>query len=93
MFAPVRAAMYRAGVTLRLGMDARPTSFGTNAQVLAFAARLPGEMAGLVLEKDWSKTPLGPVENWPAALRTAVEIVLASGFPMAVRWGPQLWSW
>jgi PAS domain S-box-containing protein len=54
--------------------------------------RLPGQMARLVLAKDWSKTPLGPAGQWSPALRLATEIVLASGFPMAVRWGPQLIS-
>jgi PAS domain-containing protein len=73
-------------------MDARPTSFGNNRDVLAFAARLPGEMPRLVLAKDWSTTPLGPAERWSPALRLATETVLASGFPMAVRWGPQLVS-
>jgi PAS domain S-box-containing protein len=61
-------------------------------QGLAFAARLPGEMPRLVLAKDWPKTALGPVETWSPALKAAAETVLASGFPMAVRWGPQLIS-
>jgi PAS domain S-box-containing protein len=73
-------------------MDARPTSFGNNRDVLAFVARLPGEMPRLVLAKDWSKTLLGPADRWSPALRLAAETVLASGFPMAVRWGPQLIS-
>jgi PAS domain S-box-containing protein len=46
-------------------------------------------MAGLVRTKDWSKTPLGPRENWSASLRLAVDLVLSSGFGMALRWGPQ----
>jgi PAS domain S-box-containing protein len=73
-------------------MDARPTSFGNNGDVLAFAARLPGQMARLVLAKDWSKTPLGAAETWSPALKMSVETVLASGFPMAIRWGEQLVS-
>ena len=73
-------------------MDDRPAFFGNNSDALAFVARLPGEMPRRVLEKDWSNTPLGPAANWPQALRSSVEIVLASGFPMAVRWGPQLIS-
>ena len=46
-------------------------------------------MRELVSAYDWSKTPLGPQQTWPASLRLAVELVLASGFPMAVRWGPE----
>src|SRR5580698_2056094 len=35
-----------------------------------------GEMATLLRALDWSATPLGPVEQWPQALRTSVRIVL-----------------
>ncbi|MGA9672262.1 MAG: ATP-binding protein [Terracidiphilus sp.] len=37
---------------------------------------------------DWSTTPLGPLEKWPQALRTIVRVVLNSGYPMAICWGP-----
>jgi signal transduction histidine kinase/PAS domain-containing protein len=46
------------------------------------------EMATLVAAKDWSGTPLGPMDRWSDALRVSVDIVLASRFPLAVRWGP-----
>jgi PAS domain S-box-containing protein len=39
---------------------------------------------------DWTATPLGPRERWPQSLVLSVNIILASGFPMAVRWGPEL---
>ncbi|WP_229440529.1 ATP-binding protein [Massilia sp. BSC265] len=39
---------------------------------------------------DWSQTPLGPPADWPAALRTAVDMVLHSAFPMFLAWGPDL---
>ncbi len=45
-------------------------------------------MSALIRAKDWSKTPLGEADRWPPSLRLVVEILLASGFPMAVRWGP-----
>jgi len=47
-----------------------------------------GEMAALMRAFDWSTTPLGPVEQWPQALRTCVQIVLCSGYPMSICWGP-----
>ena len=47
-----------------------------------------GEMLELVQSKDWSKTALGAREGWSASLKMAVDIVLASPFPMALRWGP-----
>jgi PAS domain S-box-containing protein len=46
------------------------------------------EMAALVAAKDWSKTALGPAESWPASLTLTVQLMLASGFPKALRWGP-----
>ncbi len=47
-------------------------------------------MAGRIAEMDWSATPLGPSDRWPAALRTAVDLCLGGRFPMFVWWGPQL---
>jgi PAS domain S-box-containing protein len=47
-----------------------------------------GEMAALMRAFDWSTTPLGPVEQWPQALRICVQIVLRSGYPMSICWGP-----
>jgi hypothetical protein len=41
-----------------------------------------GETAALIRARDWSATPLGPIEGWPSCLRTALELVLASPFPM-----------
>jgi PAS domain S-box-containing protein len=49
----------------------------------------PPEMAQRVLAKDWSKTALGPVDTWPPSLKVIVKVMLASGFPMCVRWGPE----
>jgi PAS domain S-box-containing protein len=46
-------------------------------------------MTARVHSFDWAKTPLGPRERWPRALWQVVEIILAAGFPMAVRWGPE----
>ena len=47
-------------------------------------------MAERVRGRDWSKTVLGASENWPASLTLIVKIILASGFPMCIRWGPEL---
>jgi PAS domain S-box-containing protein len=51
-------------------------------------ANPPGnEMAELIGSHEWSKTAVGPSEEWSPALRLIVSIMCASGFPMAVRWG------
>jgi signal transduction histidine kinase/DNA-binding response OmpR family regulator len=47
-----------------------------------------GEMAALVRSKDWSRTTLGPVEQWPQSLRTTISLCLASNFPINIIWGP-----
>ena len=49
-----------------------------------------GELGALMRAKDWSQTPLGPVESWPQNLRTCVRIVLTSRQPMFVWWGDEL---
>jgi PAS domain S-box-containing protein len=48
-----------------------------------------GEMAQLVRSKDWSTTPLGPIESWPQSLRTTISLCLASNFPIDIIWGPE----
>jgi signal transduction histidine kinase len=48
-----------------------------------------GEMGERIRALDWSKTALGPIETWPAPLRTCVRIVLTSKQPMFVWWGEQ----
>jgi hypothetical protein len=45
-------------------------------------------MGHLMRGYDWSTTPVGAVEDWPQSLRTAISILLASGYPMLVVWGP-----
>ena len=39
---------------------------------------------------DWASTPLGAREQWSTSLKTAAGLVLASGFPMVLLWGPDL---
>ena len=36
---------------------------------------------------DWSKTAVGAVGTWPQSLRTALSILLETGFPMYIAWG------
>ena len=49
-----------------------------------------GECGALVRAHDWGSTPLGPVERWPSALRTAASICLESRYGICVFWGPEL---
>jgi len=49
-----------------------------------------GQLGRLMARTDWSGTSLGPVEQWPRALVTAVRIILTSRQPMFVWWGKDL---
>ncbi|KAI6783276.1 Hybrid signal transduction histidine kinase K-like protein [Emericellopsis cladophorae] len=43
----------------------------------------------LARSKDWSMTPLGPIEDWPHELRAMSNMVMGSPHPAALYWGPQ----
>ncbi|RZK77011.1 MAG: hypothetical protein EOO66_32150, partial [Methylobacterium sp.] len=47
-------------------------------------------MAQRLRSLDWSRTPVGPRERWPTALRAAVDIMLAQPVAMLILWGPDL---
>ena len=49
-----------------------------------------GAMADRVRAFAWHETPLGPLDAWPASLRSAVALVLESRVPMALCWGAEL---
>lgn len=49
----------------------------------------PGELGARFAAHDWSLTPLGPISEWPQALRTAASICLTSRFPILLCWGPE----
>ena len=49
-----------------------------------------GEMGDHMRSLDWSRTPLGPVTEWPQSLRSAVSILLPSKAQIVLFWGPDL---
>ena len=49
-----------------------------------------GEMGALMRAHDWTRTPLGPPDDWPAPLRTMLRLILNTGHPMYVFWGQEL---
>jgi PAS domain S-box-containing protein len=53
--------------------------------------RAAGEMADRIRAHDWRAT-LGPLQAWPAPLRTAVELMLEARHPVYVGWGKDLVS-
>ena len=48
-----------------------------------------GEMAERIRTFNWASTPLGPILSWPQSLKTAVEVMLGSGFPLSMQWGKE----
>ncbi|WP_091737603.1 sensor histidine kinase [Phenylobacterium immobile] len=49
-----------------------------------------GEMGARIRAFDWAKTSLGAPEGWPQSLKTTVRLLLSSGHPMFIWWGPEL---
>ncbi|WP_165871454.1 sensor histidine kinase [Flaviaesturariibacter flavus] len=47
-----------------------------------------GEMGRAIAVRDWSKTALGPLDDWPENLCSALALMLPSNEPMALAWGP-----
>ena len=48
------------------------------------------QISAMMRATDWSKSPLGAPETWPQSLRSVVDLMLGSEFPMFVAWGPDL---
>jgi PAS domain S-box-containing protein len=69
-----------------MGKPGETTSSAQNYPFLAGG----GEMGALTRAKDWSKTPAGPVSQWPQSLQTTLGILLKCKFPMFLWWGPGL---
>ena len=49
-----------------------------------------GQVGQLMRSHDWSTSPLGAPDTWPQSLRTIVDLLLQSQFPMFVAWGTRL---
>ena len=49
-----------------------------------------GEMGALMRAHDWTASSLGPPASWPQSLRTVVRLMLNTGHPMYIWWGPDL---
>jgi PAS domain S-box-containing protein len=47
-------------------------------------------MGALIRARDWSSSPLGPIEGWSAALKSALGICLGTPAPAALWWGRQV---
>lgn len=86
------------GRTAIKGRDPDPSPVFLQVILMHTRAPAAGFLAGSsrvaqqIIEKDWSNTPLGPIETWPQSLRTALSMILNSRFPIYMTWGPELIS-
>ena len=71
------------------GNGASPARIARSAAMRTVTAGA-GALGRLIQEKDWSGTPLGPMENWPQSLKTSVDLMLNSQHPMWIGWGPEV---
>ena len=46
-----------------------------------------GKAAEIIAGFDWATTPLGPIESWPASLKSTVALILRSPVPIVTLWG------
>ncbi len=46
-----------------------------------------GEAAEIIAGFDWAATPLGPIESWPASLKSTIALILRSPVPIVTLWG------
>ncbi len=45
-----------------------------------------GKLGDIIAQFDWSATSLGPIDAWPAALKTTMGMVLRSPVPIVTLW-------
>lgn len=48
-----------------------------------------GQLGGLIAQYDWASTALGPIEGWPAVLRTTIALMLQSPVAIVTLWGEE----
>jgi PAS domain S-box-containing protein len=48
-----------------------------------------GELGELIARFPWERTSIGPIQGWPAAMRTVLAFVLRSPVPIVTLWGDQ----
>lgn len=48
------------------------------------------EAASVIRSKDWSRSSLGPIEQWPSSLKNVLNLILNSCDSMYLLWGTEL---
>lgn len=71
----------------RIREGARLVDCQAREEALASAVDTP-DCRSLIQIMDWSKSPLGPLDTWPSALRCALDLALPSDAQIVIFWGP-----
>lgn len=48
-----------------------------------------GKMGRVIRSVDWAATSIGPIQDWPQSLCTAVSVCLSCPSPLLIWWGPE----
>jgi hypothetical protein len=48
-----------------------------------------GDVARLIRERDWSDSPLGPIDSWSPSLKAAVAMILPADSQIVMFWGAE----
>jgi len=64
----------------------KQVKLGSKLQFLAGG----GDMGERIRAYPWSQSPLGSPRSWPQGLRTSVRVMLTTGHPSLIFWGPEL---
>jgi PAS domain-containing protein/two-component sensor histidine kinase len=49
-----------------------------------------GDMARLIVEYNWAKSVIGPIDTWPQVLKDTLSLILRTQLPMFLWWGEHL---
>ena len=66
-------------------LDGAPSHAASPALPAFLAAG--GDCGALIAARDWSASPIGPIEAWPQSLCTATAMMLRSAVPIVMLWG------
>jgi PAS domain S-box-containing protein len=80
----MQRSRFRTGKTRRQ-MNTRPHTSRADTLITGSS-----EMAERIRAHYWSRTPLGPIEDWSETLLATVNLMLHSPFPTILSWGPEM---
>ena len=62
----------------------------SNESSLSLLAEGSATLPGQAIERPWPVFPSVKPDNWPEGMQAIADLIVASQFPMAIAWGPEL---